>query len=359
MDHSVKRAWSKKMLLSIILMWLVNLTASAQVQYVETVKVNDHIYVFKPRLNWTDGNSIAIIGKNGIFLIDTPRPNYTEEIVKRLKTITPLPIKYLLNTHWHNDHILGNATVKSFYPECQIIGQNLNYVEMPRNQAVIDGEPDGTKKEMERYATELKNGKRTNGTPLTEDQKTFWAALIEDSQDYLDHYKPMKLVNADITFGDSLAIQWENMPIQLLHAGDAHSKGDAMVWLPAEKILITGDIVVHPTPYAIGPNDAGVIAALQKVVDMNPSLIIPGHGDVLRDLSYVKLVKELFVAMNRLAEAAIAKKIPVKEALDTASLGVLEEQVTGSSDLKKWAYKSFFLRSGIYNIYNRKGALVQ
>lgn len=359
MGHSEKRAWLRKILWSTILMLLVNLTASAQTRYIETVKVNDHVYVFKPRLNWTDGNCIAIIGKNGVFLIDTPRPNYTEEIIRRLKTITPLPVQYLLNTHWHNDHILGNATVKSAYPACQIIGQNFNYVEMSRNQAVIDGEPDGSKKELERYATELKNGKRANGTPLTEDQKVFWAALVEDTQDYLDNYKPMKLVNADITFGDSMAIQWETMTIQLLHAGDAHSKGDAMVWLPNEKILIAGDIVVHPTPYAIAPNNAGMIAALQHVLDMNPSVIIPGHGDVLRDLSYVTLVKELFIAMDRFAENAIAKKIPVKEALDTASFGILEEQLVGNSDLKKWAYKSFFLRSGIYNVYNRKGALVQ
>ncbi len=95
---------------------------SAQGKYLETIKVTDSIYVFKPKIDWVHGNGTAIIGKDGVFFIDTYlQTNYAEEAIRLLKLVTRLPVKFVLNTHFHNDHVIGNYVFKKAFPGCLII----------------------------------------------------------------------------------------------------------------------------------------------------------------------------------------------------------------------------------------------
>jgi hypothetical protein len=67
---------------------------NAQGKYLETIKVTDSIYVFKPKIDWVHGNGTAIIGKDGVFFIDTYlQTNYAEEAIRLLKLVTKLPVK--------------------------------------------------------------------------------------------------------------------------------------------------------------------------------------------------------------------------------------------------------------------------
>src|ERR1044071_4352944 len=88
-------------------------TIHAQGKYLETIKVTDSIYVFKPKIDWTHSNGVAIIGNDGVFFIDTYiESTYAAEAIKLLKKITKLPVKFVLNTHWHYDHVIGNYEFK-------------------------------------------------------------------------------------------------------------------------------------------------------------------------------------------------------------------------------------------------------
>src|SRR3954470_19605649 len=67
-------------------------------KYLETIKVADDVYVFKPRIDWVHGNGVAIIGPDGVFFIDTYiQFNYAEEAIRRLREITKLPVRYIVN----------------------------------------------------------------------------------------------------------------------------------------------------------------------------------------------------------------------------------------------------------------------
>lgn len=332
----------------------------AQTNYLETIKVTDSIYVFKPKIDWSHGNGTAIIGKDGIFFIDTYiMSTYAAEAIQKLSVISKLPVKYVLNTHWHYDHVMGNYEFKKAYTDCRFIMQDSTYHYMEKMvRPVVETDLETTQESIQLLEKQIKDRKTYNGLPITDSMLPFWEWQSKEAKEYLENYRPLEFVNADITFSDSLTFHWGNQTLKLIHVNlHAHSEGDVIVWIPEKRIVITGDIVVSPTPYETQPNAPGMIKAIQTVIDLKPKIIIPGHGIVQHDLSYVNLEIEAFVSYLREAEKAVNNGIPMMEASKYIKLDELDYKFTGGDDLKKWALRSFFKGQIIYQTYKKFNAL--
>src|SRR6185503_17265892 len=111
-------------------------------RYLETIRVSENVYVFKPKIDWVHGNGVAIIGSDGVFFIDTYiQFNYAEEAIRRLKRITNLPVTYVLNTHSHDDHTTGNGVFRRIFPASRLIVQNAAVTGLDnRVKAKVEGE---------------------------------------------------------------------------------------------------------------------------------------------------------------------------------------------------------------------------
>lgn len=338
----------------------IALAGAKEDKFLETIKVAENIYVFKPTIDWSHGNGVAIIGPDGVFFIDTYiQFNYAEEAIRRLKKLTRLPVKYVLNTHWHNDHVTGNGVFRRHYPDSRFIMHDSTFAYMDTIiKPQIAAEGDNIQAALAQLSKELQDGKRSNGQVMTEPMKAFWAEQIANTKDYARVYRPEKFVNGDITFSDSMTLRWGAYTLKLFHLGQsAHSEGDVAVWIPENRLLVAGDIVVGPTPYATQDNSSGMVPALQAIIAMNPAIIIPGHGVIQHDLTYVKLLEQAFSAYRKAADAAVAAKMPLRQALDSTSFPEIDRQFIGDDGLKKWAYQAFFSRLLIYNTYKAAGAL--
>lgn len=331
---------------------------TAQGKYLETVKVTDCIYVFKPKIDYVHGNGIAIIGSDGVFFIDTYQAfTYADEAIALLKKITKLPVKYVLNTHWHNDHVMGNDEFKKAFPGCEIIMQDSTYAYMKKIvKPAVDSDYSSTLQSIPVTEKQIRDKKSPRGTVLTPALLTYWQLTLDEAKEYVKNFKPYRFVNGDITFSDSLTFHWGSQTLKLSYARDnGHSEGDVMVWIPEKRIAITGDIVVAPTPYATHNNIPGMIRAIQRVIDMQPAIIIPGHGVVQYNLAYVELEKKAFIAYWDAAQAAIKNNTPLKEAMNNVSVPDIDAQLTGDDDVKKWALRSYFSRFIVYYAYTQAG----
>jgi glyoxylase-like metal-dependent hydrolase (beta-lactamase superfamily II) len=334
----------------------------ANSKFLEIIKVSDNVYVFKPKIDWVHSNCVAVIGSESILIVDTfIQSNYADEAIRLLKGISNLPVQYVVNTHWHNDHVMGNYAFKKAFPECQIVMHDSTYVYMAKNiTKAIENEEQSMKSDIESTEKELAEGKRSNGYHLTPAIAAFWKWTIDETKEYQKNYKPNKLVNGEILFSNTLTLNLGTEKVVLMHAeDDGHSKGDVIVWIEDKKVLITGDIIVGPTPYATGSNITGMVRSIQKVIDMNPSTIIPGHGVILHDLSYPKLLLELFTEMSMKSQEAVLQKIPVKEAMDGKVVVPkdLAFKFTKGDEVKEMALHAWFTRWIVYNTYKNSGAL--
>jgi cyclase len=346
--------------LLLVVCLLLSVTYSyGQPRYLETIKISDDIYVFKPKIDWTHSNCTAIIGTDGIFIIDTfLQTNYADEAITLLRGISNLPVTYIFNTHGHADHVIGNSIFKTAYPNCKIIMNDSTYAKYPKNYA-YGNDASSFGKDLTTLEKELAEGKLSSGYILTPSMKEFWRWQIEEAKANIKFYKPAPPANGDITFSEQMIIRFGDREIHLLGAaGEGHDVGDAMAWLPKERIIITGDIVVGPTPYAIRGRVDQMIASLQQIIEMNPLLVIPGHGEIMPGLEYVNKERELFISVKGQALEAIEKGTPYAEAVNQISIKhELGEYFTQGDDVRVWAMRSFFTNwtiSGTYKKYSPK-----
>ena len=104
---------------------LATTTWSQSANHYEKVRVADGIYAFlspEGKTGFVSSNQTAIIGDNGVLIFDTGQiPSLSEKIIAELKQITPLPVKYIVISHWHFDHVIGAATYLKVFPNAIVI----------------------------------------------------------------------------------------------------------------------------------------------------------------------------------------------------------------------------------------------
>src|SRR5689334_14665508 len=129
--------FAKSGLLALVLMACA---AAQSANHYEKVKVADGIYAFlspEGKTGFVSSNQTAIIGDDGVLIFDTGQiPSLSEKIIAELKQITPLPVKYIVISHWHYDHVIGAATYLKAFPNATIISSD------PTREQIIGHEKD-------------------------------------------------------------------------------------------------------------------------------------------------------------------------------------------------------------------------
>ena len=231
----------------------------------------------------TMSNGLVIVNADHAMLVDTSvTPAAARALVAQIKEeLTPKPIKYVFNSHYHFDHAHGNQI---FGDEVEIIGHEYirrmhltNVLQQRTNKSFTDVLPGQIAQLKQRIAqaTDAKE-KATLETTL---------GVTEA------HYKATQEVVVkppNVTFTDSMTIHKGGREVRLLFLGRGHTGGDTMVFLPADRIVFTGD-------FFEGRPGAGVLSYLgDSVIDEWPAslewlksldfdVIVPGHGAPLRE----------------------------------------------------------------------------
>ncbi|MEO8042182.1 MAG: hypothetical protein ABI646_06220, partial [Acidobacteriota bacterium] len=121
------------------------------------------------------------------------------------------------------------------------------------------------------------------------------APVQEEFKSIIDH-------NANLTFDSEMRVDLGNREVRIMHLGRGNTAGDAIIFLPKEKIIMTGDLVVHPVPYMFGgyPKDFGV--TLRRLDQLDFETMVPGHGEVMRNeaaRAYVRLLIDFIEAVTQ------------------------------------------------------------
>jgi len=236
----------------LMLLWGVLLSAqvlAAAIPATQVVKVNDRIYALlgpmalpNPENQGYMVNSTLIIGDTGAILIDT---GFTDEIGAQLRAevakLTKKPVKVVINTHHHGDHTFGNVA----FPEAKFISS-----EMCR-QLLLQGEAE-------------------------------WLAIIEGAVGR--KFPKIRAVPASEVYARNSKsdVVIDGVKMTFWVPEGAHTTGDLMIWLPQDKVLVGGDILVNQTT----PNfrDAMVkkwVDTLGEIQALPAVKIIPGHGPLM------------------------------------------------------------------------------
>jgi cyclase len=310
-----------------------SLFADSSITHERTVtKLADGVYVIRHKDApdaFPQGNTTVIIGDKEVFVVDACYlPSSASEDIAQIRTWTNKPVRYLLNTHWHYDHTMGNGVYAAAFPSLTIIAHH-------ETRKQMEGYNPGW---FERFPTRaatfrqyLETGKDGNGKVLTDSERKEYEEAILGIEPVHAEFKKLVDKLPGLTFDSELTVDIGNREVQIKHLGRGNTAGDAIVYLPKERILVAGDLLDHPIPYLGGGYPSELITTLKRMSQMDIQAIVPGHGDVLNDKTHLTKVIE-FVS---LVVAQVSKEVH-RLGNNSRKLDEVQEAVYKSLDLEVW-----------------------
>jgi glyoxylase-like metal-dependent hydrolase (beta-lactamase superfamily II) len=332
------------------------LTAFAQAGNFEMVRVAEGVYAAtrkEPPGLTVNGNSVFIINDDDVIVVDTTlTPGTAREEIAALRKLTNKPVKFVINTHWHDDHIMGNQAYRDAYPGVEFIAHRNTLEYLPttgltnRKQAMsAQGYPGF----IAYLRDQLKDNKSAFGGPMNEEERTTLASDIKIAEQYMAENPRAEIILPTVTLEDRLTLHRGNRIIDIRYLGRGHTSGDIVVHLPKEGVLITGDLVIWPVPYIGNPQShpGDWSATLEKLLSLSHTAIIPGHGPVLRDDTYVRLMVKLLAAIKEQVAAAVSRGETLEQTRKGIDLSELEKLFVGDSRMRKLIFNSYVKGAGV------------
>ncbi len=205
------------------------------------VEVGEGLWAFTAE---GDPNSGVIIGDDSVMIVEAQAtPRLASKVIEKVREVTDKPISHLVLTHYHAVRVLGAAE----YNAPQIIMSDV-----ARSMVVERGQEDWDS-EFQRFPRLFQGHESIPG-----------------------------LTYPTTTFSDSMTVYLGKRKIEIMHLGRAHTAGDAVIWVPDEQVMFTGDIVEYHSACYCGDGHFGDWGdTLENVRCFEPKAIAPGRGDAL------------------------------------------------------------------------------
>lgn len=281
-------------LVAVLLAVVPALGDSTETDQRRVTKLADGVYAIEHKdLNdgSPSGNTTVIIGEREVFVVDSCyRQSSALEDIAQIRQWTNKPVGYLLNTHFHNDHNNGNKTYLDTFPSLAIIAQEETKKDM---DLIQPGNVERQYGELAALIAAFRQGKTRSGRALSEDEKKQVQELLPGLEQAEAESKTLVYQSPTLTFADKLDIDIGNREVQVRYLGRGNTSGDAIIYLAKEKIIVAGDLLVHPIPYTYDGYPSEWVQTLHKMGELDATTIVPGHGPILHDKTYLNLVADL------------------------------------------------------------------
>lgn len=286
-----------RILIAASLLMLISTWANAApLPAVKVQKINDRVYALIGPMGLPSKqnqgymvNSTVIIGDKGVVLIDSGSTDEVgKHLAKAIAKITPKPVTHIINTHFHGDHTMGNIA----FPNSEIISS-------------------------EKCRTQLQG------------EAAEWMQLLFEFTGM--HFPNTKPVLATTTYKENTRVEvtLHGVRIVLWTPAGSHTDGDMLVYLPEDKVLVGGDVIVNETiPVFRNAHVKAWVGTLEEANKLDIKSIVPGHGPLMSKPALAKLHK-MMAALYAGVEAGYKK-------------GLSDSDIRKALDLKDWKRLSSF-----------------
>ncbi len=307
-----------------------------------------------------NANSLFIVNDDHVVVVDAQFTRAaTQENLAALRRITHKPVRYLINTHWHDDHVAGNQVYRDSFPGVRFIAHTNT-----RADLILKGRDNraGQVKFAPAVADQLERflgmGLGSDSTPSTAMERASLTSAVKIVRQYLAENPGYREVLPDSLLDRVLVLTDGGRRIEIHWFGRANTRGDVVTYLPREGVVSTGDLVVAPMPFGFGSYPSEWIAALDSVEALRPRVVIPGHGPVMRDLAYIRQVKRMLSTARDSVRVAAALGLSADSTVKVVRLAALQRELAGDEKWMNWAFGYFFRRPVVGRAYEEiKGVL--
>ena len=303
---------------------------AADTGYFQIVRpVAPHVWVLlQPKFQvQPDGNVTVIEQPDGLVLVDAGgSAGSGRRIVEIVRGLSPKPVKAVIISQWHGDKPQGLTEILKAWPDARTIATAATAAHLrDPNTMNTPGAPDAAANA--RYLAQVRGYvDYMHKTALAASNPVLRARYEDASRAFAQWALDMDgtlTVTTKESFADKLVIADSSAPVEALFLGRADTDGDAVVWLPKQRILMTGETVIAPFPYGFGSYPADWIGVLKKERALPFKVLIPGHGMPQTDARQLDRIRAALEDV-RAQVAPLVKQ------------GLTLDQVKAKVDLSRW-----------------------
>ena len=292
-------------------------------------RVSKHVYAaIAQTAPVVNGNSAIIVTQKGLVVVDSQSwPSAARSLYSQFKhEVEALPVRYLINTHHHLDHAHGNAAYSDMF------GQRVDIVSTDFSRAALEQAGRWFSSFLQgRYETSMQGQKVPNqeryyqfvqsyigglrdGIPAIEAQvahldgakKAGARSRLEGLRSYFAEMSGFAPALPNITFDRELRLHCGDVTVEVRHLGRGHTAGDAVVFIPEDRVLVTGDLAhgFEPLLFEAYPDEWP--ATLERLSELEFDILVPGHGPVQRGRKMLTLFREYLTELNWLVRKGIS-----------------------------------------------------
>jgi len=310
----------------------------------------------EPASTWFTPNNVFVVGRSSVVVVDSNiSSEHTREVLDALRKLTDKPIKYVVNTHWHEDHIIGNRVYRDAFPGVQFVGHRSTLKDLPEiGGANRKGSLQNGRGFVGLLEGKLEKGENLEGQPITDEERLGYASDIKLVSGYLAESKDFDIILPTVLVDERLELDLGDRKLEVLHLGRAHTGGDIVVRLPKENIIVAGDLLVHPIPL-VGSTSYPLeyAATLERLRALNSKTIVPGHGPVMRDAAYLDAMIELLTSIKRQTETAFARGESLEQMRASVDLEPFRKRFAGDSQHKSLIFKNYVTLPAVAAAYKQ------
>ncbi len=246
----------------------------------ELKKVGDGVWAGVAAARYKVNSNAAVIETNdGLVIVDShSKPSAARSLYKDVQAVTKKPVKKVINTHFHWDHWQGNQVYAQGNPGLEIISSDRCKERLTDPNAVMGGTA-FIEKQIAAMPGEIARLKDAIQKAPDAATRASIEGNLAQAEAYLAELKTMTPPVPTRTVSQTVRLQEGGRDIQLMLLGRGHTDGDLYVYLPKEKIMVTGDAVVDWMPFIVEGYPEEWIQTVAALERLDISQLIVGHGE--------------------------------------------------------------------------------
>ena len=267
-------------------------------------KLAEGVYAAWPPAESDVGSTSGfVIGTRGVWMWDALRSDVATRLREDIRKLTPLPVRYIINSHHHWGLVLGNAA----FPEATIVAHENTRTKM------IEDPPQA---QIARQAESPEEARRNIARHVT---------------------LPVRL--PDLTYTERLVFHDGERELQVTHLGKAHTDNDSVLFLPRERILFAGDLL--PGLHGPGSQQDAVfrdfVPSIDKALALDFDTIVPGRGDKLGTKQDLREFRQYLIDLIHDVQAFVDRGASVEETLAGLKVPAYIDRPQGAAFKRQWA----------------------
>jgi glyoxylase-like metal-dependent hydrolase (beta-lactamase superfamily II) len=255
--------------------WARALAPGSDTRLFDIERVADGVYLAMARMQAEiNCNAAIFVRSTDVLVVDThSRPSAAASLIAQIrKEVTPRPVRYVVNSHFHSDHTQGNHAYRDAENKIDFIASE------PTKQLMSDLAEKRLKGSLAAVPQQIDTLRTRASNARSETEKAFCEEQIRQLLSYqaeLQNYTPEL---PTITFGKSYVLKNQAHDLHIEFHGHAHTAGDVVVFCPQQRVVATGDMIIGFIPNIADGFPRSWPKAIDSVAHLEFNRILPGHG---------------------------------------------------------------------------------